>query len=265
MRIQLLGLPTDINSSYRRGCAAGPAAIRLAWQRYKQFGNLATESGLEVDHDVRLDDVGDLNLAEIDADHAAIAAAASQAGRRGRLLALGGDHSVTFPLVEGLAQVHGPLNLLHFDAHPDLYHDFEGNPRSHASPFARILERGLARRMVQVGVRTWNLHNREQARRFGVEVVEWSDFSPDRVPIPDAPLYVTIDLDSIDPAFAPAVSHPEPGGLTVRDVVAVLARIRSQVVGADIVELNPSQAAGDATAIVAVKLLKELASAMARA
>jgi agmatinase len=264
MLIQLLGLPTDVNSSYRRGCAAGPDAIRRAWQRYGQFGNTTTEGGFEIDRDVHVDDLGDLPLAEADADHATIARAAAQAGCRGRLLALGGDHAVTFPLVEGLAQVHGPLNLLHFDAHPDLYHDYEGNPRSHASPFARIFEQGLARRLVQVGVRTWNSHNREQARRFGIEAVEWSDFAPDRVPIPEAPLYVTIDLDGIDPAFAPAVSHPEPGGLTVRDVVAVLGRIRSRVVGADIVELNPSQAEGDATAIVAVKLIKEIAGAMAR-
>ena len=171
---------------------------------------------------------------------------------------------MTFPLVEGLARVHGPLALLHVDAHPDLYDDFEGNPRSHASPFARILERGLARRLVQVGVRTWNAHGREQARRFGVEAVDWHDFDVERVPIPEAPLYVTIDLDGIDPAFAPAVSHPEPGGLSVRDVVTLLGRIRTRVVGADIVELNPTQEAGDATAIIAVKLMKELAAAMAR-
>ena len=105
---------------------------------------------------------------------------------------------------------------------------------------------------------------RGQAQRFGVEVVEWGDFAVDRVPIPDGPLYVSIDLDGIDPAFAPAVSHPEPGGLSVRDVVAIFARIRGNVVGGDIVELNPSQETGDATAIVAVKLLKELAGAMAR-
>ena len=167
MRIQLLGLPTDVNSSYRRGCAEGPGAVRRAWQRYRQFGNTSTEAGLEIDRELQLDDLGDLPLVETEADHATIASAAEQAGRRGRLLAIGGDHAVTFPLVEGLARVHGPLSLLHFDAHPDLYHDYEGNPRSHASPFARILEQGHARRLFQVGVRTWNRHNREQARRFG--------------------------------------------------------------------------------------------------
>jgi agmatinase len=264
MRIQLLGVPTDVNSSYRRGAALGPGAIRRAWQRYQQFGNATTECGLEIGRDLWFEDLGDLALDETEADHARIADASAHAAARGPLLSLGGDHAVTFPLVEGLARVHGPLNLLHVDAHPDLYDDYEGNPRSHASPFARILERGLARRLVQVGVRTWNAHNRAQARRFGVEAVPCDGFDVDRVPIPEAPLYVTVDLDGIDPAFAPGVSHPEPGGLSVRDVVGLLGRIRSRVVGADVVELNPTQESGDATAIVAVKLLKELAAAMAR-
>lgn len=264
MKLQMLGVPTDVNSSYRRGAAAAPAAIRQAWRRYAEFGNAATESGLEVGEDVTIVDLGDVAIREDGSDHEVIALAAARAARAGPLLSLGGDHSVTWPLVEGLAAVHGPLNLLHFDAHPDLYHDYEGNPRSHASPFARIMERGLASRLVQVGVRTWNRHNREQARRFGVEVVQWADFTAATVPIPASPLYVTIDLDALDPAFAPGVSHPEPAGLSVRDIVAVLARIRTQVVGADVVELNPAHDAGDATAIVAVKLIKELTGAMAR-
>jgi agmatinase len=264
MRIQLLGIPTDVNSSYLRGPAQAPAAFRRAWQRYAAFGNAATESGREFGVDLVLDDLGDVPITETPVDHAVIAEAATNAARTGPLLSIGGDHSVTYPLVEALARVHGPLHLLHFDAHPDLYDDYEGNPRSHASPFARIMERGLARRLVQVGVRTWNAHNRDQARRFGVEVLDWEGFAPERVPIPDGPLYVTIDLDALDPAFAPGVSHPEPGGLTVRDIVAVLARVRTRVVGGDVVELNPLQDIGDATGIVAVKLAKELAGTMAR-
>jgi agmatinase len=264
MKIQMLGVPTDINSSYRRGAASGPEALRKALRRYADFGNGSTESGLELGIDFELQDRGDVMIEETAADHDRIVAAAVAAAGFGPVLAVGGDHAVTWPLVEGLARVHGPLNLLHFDAHPDLYDDYEGNPRSHASPFARIMERGLARRLVQVGVRTWNRHNREQAQRFGVEVVEWPGFSPAAVPIPPAPLYVTIDLDALDPAFAPGVSHPEPAGLTVRDIVQVLARIPSPIVGADIVELNPTHDQGDATAVVAVKLLKELMGAMAR-
>ena len=101
--------------------------------------------------------------------------------------------------------------FLHFDAHPDLYEDFEGDPLSHASPFARIMDRGLANRLVQVGIRTLNGHCRKQAKRFGVEIVEMRSFRPATVPIPDAPLYVSLNLDALDPAFAPRASHYEPG------------------------------------------------------
>ena len=264
LRVRWLGIPSDSNSSYRRGCALGPAAIRRVWRHYEKFGNSATECGFEIGRDLFVDDLGDVTIVEAEGDHAEIARVAAAAARDAPLLSFGGDHAVTFPLVEGLASVHGPLQLLHFDAHPDLYHDYEGNPRSHASPFARIMERGLARRLVQVGVRTSNAHNREQARRFGVEAVECTQFAPERVPIPEGPLYVTIDLDALDPAFAPGVSHPEPGGLSVRDVIGVLARIHTRIVGADIVELNPTQDIRDATALVCVKLAKELMAAMAR-
>jgi agmatinase len=264
MQVQMLGFPTDVNSSYRRGAAHAPRAIRRAWQRYEEFGNFTTESGLTIGVEATLEDRGDVPMLESAVDHGVIAQSVAAAGRAGPVLSLGGDHSITFPVVEGLASVHGPLNLLHFDAHPDLYDDYDGNPRSHASPFARILENGLARRLVQVGVRTCNAHNRAQARRFGVEMIGWHGFDPARVPIPDEPLYVTIDLDALDPAFAPGVSHPEPGGLSVREVIAVLSRIRGRLVGADIVELNPACDHGDTTALVAVKLVKELVAAMAR-
>jgi arginase len=152
------------------------------------------------------------------------------------------------------------VNILHFDAHPDLYDDFEGNPHSHASPFARIMERGLARRLVQVGIRTLNHHCRAQAERFGVEVIEMRRFAPERVPIPDGPLWISVDMDGFDPAFAPGVSHHEPGGLSVRDVLAVLERVKRPIAGADIVELNPSRDVNGVTAVLAAKLVRELAS-----
>jgi arginase family enzyme len=164
------------------------------------------------------------------------------------------------PVIEALADRQGPVDILHFDAHPDLYDDFEGNPRSHASPFARIMERGLARRLVQVGIRTLNRHCRDQAERFGVEVVEMRCFAPEAVPQPEGPLYISLDMDGFDPAFAPGVSHHEPGGLSVRDVLAVLDRVRAPVVGADIVEYNPSRDLNGVTAVLAAKLVKEVAA-----
>jgi arginase family enzyme len=157
------------------------------------------------------------------------------------------------------------VNILHFDAHPDLYDDFEGDPLSHASPFARIMERRLATRLVQVGIRTLNAHCRQQAERFGVEIVEMRNFAADQVPIPPAPLYISIDLDALDPAFAPGVSHHEPGGLSVREILSVLHRIKGPIVGADVVEYNPIRDINGMTAVVAAKFVKELASIAARA
>ena len=175
-------------------------------------------------------------------------------------LLMGGDHSVTYPVVATLAARHGPLNILHFDAHPDLYADFEGNPRSHASPFARIMEGGHATRLVLVGIRTLTRQCREQADRFGVQIIPMTGFNPTHVPVLESPLYISIDLDGIDPSEAPGVAHPEPGGLTLREVLAVLAHQKADIVGADIVELNPNRDINGVTAILAAKLVRELAA-----
>jgi agmatinase len=256
--LRLIGAPTDRHSSFLRGSALAPPLIRDAL--WSDHGNMAAESGVELGVDIFLGDAGDLPLAEQDGDDALIAAAVAEAAADGAIpLVLGGDHSITVPVIEALAARHGPVEILHFDAHPDLYDDFDGNPRSHASPFARIMERGLAGRLVQVGIRTLNRHCREQAERFGVEIVEMRHFAPESVPLPGGPLYLSIDLDGFDPAFAPGVSHHEPGGLSVRDVLAVLERVRAPVVGADIVEYNPSRDLNGVTAVLAAKLIREVA------
>lgn len=261
--IDLIGLPSDSNSSFERGPAMAPAAIRRAL--WSDRGNLACEDGQEIGIDFELRDRGDLWLNEDAADDAVIADAVRAAIQSGAVpLALGGDHAITHPVVRGIHAEHGPVTILHFDAHPDLYDDFEGNPRSHASPFARIMEAGLATKLVQVGIRTLNAHCRQQAERFGVEIVPMTDFAPDKVPVLDGPLYISIDLDGIDPSEAPGVSHPEPGGLTMREVLAVLHRQTAPVVGADVVELNPRFDQNDRTAIVAAKLVRELAALMVR-
>jgi agmatinase len=258
-RVRLIGAPTDTHSSFLRGAAAAPAAIRAALA--SDHSNMAAECGLELGVDIALEDAGDLPLTEGDDDPAVIREAVAAAAADGAVpILLGGDHMVSLPAVAGLAAVLGPLSILHFDAHPDLYDDFGGDPLSHASPFARIMEAGHASRLVQVGIRTLNRHLREQAERFGVEIVEMRRFAPERVPIPEGPLYISIDLDAFDPAFAPGVSHHEPGGLGVRDVLAVLERVPSPIAGADIVELNPSRDPSGITAALAAKLVKEVAA-----
>jgi arginase len=260
-KIHLIGLPTDQNSSFERGAALAPMAIREAL--WSDRGNLSTESGLEIGTDIDLLDRGDLPLSDNDVadDDAKIAQAIADVIELDAVpLSLGGDHAVTFPLVAAIAAKHGPVSILHFDAHPDLYADFEGNPRSHATPFARIMEAGHAKRLVQVGIRTLNHHCREQANRFGVEIIPMAGFCAEKVPVLDGPLYISIDLDGIDPSEAPGVAHPEPGGLTVREVLAVLARQKAHIVSADIVELNPNRDVNGVTAILAAKLVRELAA-----
>jgi len=126
------------------------------------------------------------------------------------------------------------------------------------------MERGDARRLVQVGIRTANRHCRDQAEKYGVETVEMRDFDAAKVPVPEGPLYVSIDMDALDPAYAPGVSHHEPGGLTVRDILSVLCRIDRPIVGADVVELNPTRDVNGMTAVVAAKFVKELAALAAR-
>jgi arginase len=263
--IHLIGVPSDINSSFERGAALAPAIIRDAL--WSERGNLATQSGWEIGTDITLVDIGDLPLSDTDcrADDAVISGAIADTLSAGAVpLLLGGDHAISLPIVAALAAKYGPVSILHFDAHPDLYHDFESNPRSHASPFARIMESGHARRLVQVGIRTLTRHCCEQAERFGVEIIPMLNFHPDHVPILDGPLYISIDLDGIDPSEAPGVSHPEPGGLTVREVLAIVFKQDSRIVGADIVELNPNRDINDVTAILAAKLVREMAALIHR-
>jgi len=124
------------------------------------------------------------------------------------------------------------------------------------------MEEGLADRLVQVGVRTMNLHQRQQAERFGIEVVEMKDWAPDRVPILHGPTYLSLDLDGLDPAYAPGVSHHEPGGLSTRDVIRIVHALPEELVGADIVEFNPSRDPVGTTAMVAAKFYKELVGHM---
>ncbi|HEY1435247.1 MAG TPA: agmatinase, partial [Thermoanaerobaculia bacterium] len=177
-------------------------------------------------------------------------------------ISLGGDHAITFPILRAFAEKYPRLSILHFDAHPDLYDEFQGNRLSHACPFARIMEEGLAGRLVQVGIRTATAHQRAQIERFGVEVIAMRDFRDGLGLAFDTPVYVSFDVDGLDPAFAPGVSHREPGGLSTRQALDVIAGVRGAVVGADVVEFNPRMDPTGMTAMVCAKLVKELAGKM---
>jgi agmatinase len=255
----LLGIPLDVNSSYLRGASNAPSKIREAMR--SGASNKWSELGVDVGE--AFDDAGDLSLKNspegCKQDFAEITRAVGELLEKGSLpISLGGDHSITYPVITSFARYFPDLTIIHFDAHPDLYDEFDGSRVSHACPFARIMEERLAKRLVQIGVRTLNGHQRQQAEKFGVEIVSMS-----LLPAYDrlkglGPTYISFDMDVLDPAFAPGVSHWEPGGMTVREAIAHLHAIEGKVVGADIVELNPERDPAGTTASVAAKILKEI-------
>jgi arginase len=261
----LLGIPFDGNSSYLRGAAGAPAKIREALK--SDASNKWTELGVDLGVASDFSDAGDLQLKDSEAtvgeDFAEIERAVGELLERGeRPVSLGGDHSITYPILKAFRRRYPELTIVHFDAHPDLYDEFEGSRVSHACPFARIMEERLAKRLVQVGIRTMNGHQREQAARFGVEVAEMRALPAyDRLAI-RGPVYVSFDMDVLDPAFAPGISHREPGGMTVREAIAHLHAIQGTMVGADVVEYNPGQDVSGMTATVAAKIVKEILGKM---
>jgi agmatinase len=260
-KIGLIGFCHDENSSFMRGTAEAPALIREALLSYAS--NLWTESGVDLGQPSIFFDAGD--VVPISGRDVAVTIEESISlllSQHLRPLSLGGDHSITYPIVRAMAREYSELSLLHFDAHPDLYDELQGNRYSHACPFARIMEEKLVKRLVQVGVRTMNGHQRDQASRFGVEVIEMKELKDGLALTFDTPLYVSVDMDALDPAFAPGVSHREPGGLSTRQLLEIIQDIRAPVVGADIVEFNPKMDSLGITVGACAKILKELSAAM---
>jgi agmatinase len=259
-RLALVGFRSDENSSFLRGAADAPPLIRSAFA--SESSNAWTEGGVELT-DADFYDAGDFGGTEGPSMQATIEGAIGALLDRGlKPISLGGDHAITYPILRAFAKRHPRLSILHFDAHPDLYEEFQGNRLSHACPLARIMEERLAGRLVQVGLRTVNAQQRAQIARFGVEAIEMKDFRDGLALAFDTPLYVTFDMDGLDPAFAPGVSHREPGGLSTRQALDVIARVRAPVVGADVVEFNPKMDPTGVTAMVCAKLVKELAGKM---
>lgn len=262
-RVALLGVCYDGSSSYMRGTAGAPPVIREAL--WSEAGNPWTELGIDLSA-AALDDEGDVTLAAEEdpaqvrrAIEAAVKGVAESARRP---LVLGGDHSITYPILCGFRPFHPRLSILHFDAHGDLWDEFQGDRYSHACPFARIMEEGLTDRLVQVGIRTMTGHQREQVKRFGVEVIEMKDWRDGMKLEFDTPVYVSFDLDVIEPGLAPGISHREAGGFSVRQALAVVQSLTAPVVGADFVEFNPAADRTGVTAVVSAKLVKELAARM---
>ncbi|RDX66691.1 Arginase, partial [Mucuna pruriens] len=284
----LLGVPLGHNSSYLEGPAFAPPFIRESI--WSASSNSTTEEGKDL-ADLRvLTDVGDVPVQELRGcgiDDEQLMKVVSDSVKIVmkeeplRPLVLGGDHSITYPVVRAISeQLGGQVDILHFDAHPDLYDRFEGNYYSHASSFARIMEGGYARQLLQaililflhVGIRSITKEGRDQAKKFGVQQYEMRTFEKDRPFLENLKLgegvkgvYISIDVDCLDPGYAPGVSHYESGGLSFRNVMNILQNLKGNIVGGDVVEYNPQRdSADDMTAMVAAKFVRELAAKMSK-
>ena len=255
--LSILGIPFDENSSFLKGSAKAPQKIIEAFS--SDSSNAYSENGFNCRNTEKIKILDNLELPygkfAIEKIRAIVK---EELEKSNHVLSIGGDHSITFPIIEAFSAKYDSLNILHFDAHPDLYDDFDNNPFSHASPFARIMENNLVKRLVQIGIRTLNDHQIDQVNRFGVEVIEMKDFDSDLVLQFTGPVYISLDLDGLDPAYAPGVSHPEPGGLSTRNIINIIHSLKGEVVGGDIVEYNPDKDINDITATTGAKLMKEL-------
>lgn len=255
-KIIIQGIKFDDKSSYQKGPKLAPALIREALNCGSS--NMFTENLISIENSC-IKDKGDFEISDyfdiekITSSHINLGA---------KILTLGGDHSITYPLIKAHSLKYPKIDILHIDAHCDLYDNYEGDKYSHACPFARIMESELAVRLVQVGIRTFNPHQAEQAKKFKVEIHQMKDLDLTKIPKFENPLYISLDMDGFDPAFAPGVSHHEPGGLTSRQVLDLIQNIDTEIIGADIVEYNPNRDFQNMTAFLAAKMMKEILGKM---
>lgn len=261
MSITLHGFAWDASSSYARGAAQGPAAIRA--NLYSDHSSAYSLNGTDIASKISTYDFDDLPEDPEQARDAITARIARTLKAGHKPLSLGGDHSISYPILKAVAAEHGPVNILHVDAHLDMYDELEGDRFSHACPFRRAIEDGLVGRLIQIGIRSAPPDNLAFGARHGVVSLgsdQIDDIAWDQL---TAPVYMTIDLDGLDPAFAPGVSHIEPGGLTSREVISLIHKLPVPPVGADVVELNPARDINHLTTHLAVRLVKELTASMA--
>lgn len=259
--VAVLGAPLDENSSFLRGAAQAPKHIREAL--HEGSSNMSTEPGIDLASAKGWQDIGDLRLSTGVEAISQIERAVSMILDRGaKPLVLGGDHSITYPSAKACASHFRRLSVVDLDAHPDLYEEYDGSRLSHACPFARLMEEGSGVRLIQIGIRASNPQQRARAKRYGAHMMEMTAWPPKKIPHLAGKVYLSLDLDALDPAFAPGVSHHEPGGLTTRDALDIIHNIDGEIIGADIVELNPRRDLNGVTARVASKFYKEIVGLM---
>ncbi len=251
--IAILGVPFDENSSFMRGPSKAPPLIIDALN--SPSANYFTEGLIDLEKESAVKILGNAEIP----DYLSISNPIDRILQVGAIpFSIGGDHSITYPIIKSFHKYYPELTILQFDAHGDLYDSLDGNRYSHACQFARIMEENLASSITQVGIRTITQHQKEQAERFGVEVIDMRSWNRKMKFEIDGPVYISFDMDCLDPAFAPGVSHHEPGGFSTREVLNMIQELDLQLVGMDLVEYNPERDVNGVTAMVAAKIMKEL-------
>lgn len=275
----ILGVPYDSSTSYRSGARFGPRAIReqsmLLWG-YNNAQQVAPFRSLKVI------DYGDVDVVppSITATHLQIELVASKILSSGaRLITLGGDHSISLPLLRAHARQHGAVAVVHFDAHPDTWDsEYPGQPYSHGTPFKRAIEEGLidTSAYFQIGIRgpTNGPQDYIDATNLGARMITLDEFRQRsvadviqevRAKVGDRPTYVTLDIDAVDPAFAPGTGTPEVGGLTSYEILQLVRGLRGlKMIGFDLVEVAPPYDPTQITSILAANLVFEFLSLLVR-
>jgi agmatinase len=275
--VALLGLPYDGGVSYRPGARFGPRAVREQSSLIRPWNPVLKVHPFEK---LRVADCGDVDTVPISIErtHAAIEAKIDEVIAVGaRPLCVGGDHSVTLPIIRALARKHGPLAVVHFDAHPDTWDQYFGSKLFHGTPFRRAIEEGAIdpRRMIQVGIRgplygaeDFAFHDQHGLEVLRIEPIKeqglaWAAGRLAR--LRGMPLYLSFDIDAVDPAYAPATGTPEVGGLTSWEALTLVRSMAGcTLVGADIVEVSPPyDGPGQITSLLAANLAFEILGVMA--
>ena len=275
--VAIVGVPFDGGTSYRPGSRYGPREIRNQSSLIRPYGFFQKVSPFDR---LNVADAGDIDAAPVSIEkcYEAVEARIGDIADAGaRPIVIGGDHSISLPVLRALAKRHGPVALVQFDAHIDTWDEYFGGKYFHGTPFRRAIEERLVdgRRFVQVGIRgpMFGEHDFDFHREHGITVIDIEQVKDRGVAwvvaeirrIATGPAYMTFDIDGVDPAFAPGTGTPEVGGLTSHEAQRLVRGLGAlSLVGGDIVEVSPLyDGPGQITAVLASNLMFELLCAMA--